>query len=315
MSSLFLTHTPAEGTLLAGTSRGDGSAAVLKRLGWRWSRQMECWYIPDSRDRHPQQNLINTTIARVEELGMAVDVDVTPGLRSAKEVEQDREARSAARLERLQAGAARSRIEAGHASRMATEVAGRMSTPQPVLVGHHSESATRRHYDSVTRSSRVAVEAEAKAASAESGMRAAEAALQRRDDPAYVGRQVLKLEADILGVSRLLGGSSRKLSNGTIETTPPAAGQIRTDLETQLGSLEDFLRYWKSRQETLREAAGIPALSRETVMAGDTVKYDGVWFKVLRANERTVTVSLGSSGSVRYSYGCIQDHRRAPAGS
>ncbi|WP_427004917.1 hypothetical protein [Pseudarthrobacter sp. H2] len=46
------------------------------------------------------------------------------------------------------------------------------------------------------------------------------------------------------------------------------------------------------------------------------MQYDGGWYAVLRASEKTVTVSLGKdSGSVRYSHSCLQDHRPNPARS
>jgi hypothetical protein len=309
MSSLFLTHTPADGSLLAGTSHGDGSAAVLKRLGWRWSRQMQCWYIPNSRDRHPQQNLITTTVERLEVLGLAVAFEVTQGLRSADQVESDRNARSTARAEHLQARAEGFRASAESAAQQAAATAQRMTTPQPILVCHHSERAMRRHYATVNRRSQAALEAEAAAGTAAD-------ARQHRSDPAYVGRQILNLEADIRGILRQLEGSSRKLSNGTIESIPAATGQLKVECEAQLEQLGDFLRYWKNRQEELRETSGIPAVSRASVSAGDVVLYDGAWYTVLRANEKTVTVSLGKdSGSVRYSYSCLQGHRPNPAGS
>lgn len=314
MSSLFLTHNPADGTLLAGTSRGDGSAAVLKRLGWRWSRQMQCWYIPNSRDRHPQQNLITTTVDRLGDLNLAADVEVAQEIRPADHVESDRDARSAARAEHLQAKAEGFRASAETAAKQATATAQRMTTPQPILVGHHSERALRRHYDTVNRSSQAALEAETKAVEAEGAANTAAAARQHRNDPAYIGRRILKLEADIRGIVRQLEGSARKLSNGTIESTPAATGQLKVDCEAQLEQLRDFLRYWKNRQEKIQDASGIPAPSRASVSAGDVVRYDGDWYTVLRANEKTVTVSLGKdSGSVRYSYSCLQDHRPNPA--
>jgi hypothetical protein len=65
---------------------------------------------------------------------------------------------------------------------------------------------------------------------------------------------------------------------------------------------------------TLR--ATVERASRATVSAGDLVQYDGDWYTVLRANEKTVTVSLGKhSGSVRYSYSCLQGYRPGPARS
>lgn len=50
---LFLAHCDTDGTLLDGTSHGDGIAEMIKPLGWRWSRQLEQWYLPHSRDHAP----------------------------------------------------------------------------------------------------------------------------------------------------------------------------------------------------------------------------------------------------------------------
>ena len=36
---IAITHTPATGTTLEGTTRGDGTNQLLKPHGWRWSRR------------------------------------------------------------------------------------------------------------------------------------------------------------------------------------------------------------------------------------------------------------------------------------
>ena len=59
--TLTIEHTEAEGTLLHGTSRGDGSAEVVKRLGWRWGRSIGMWFVPRSRDAAPKRPLIEQT--------------------------------------------------------------------------------------------------------------------------------------------------------------------------------------------------------------------------------------------------------------
>lgn len=174
MSSLSLTHTSADGTLLKGTSHGDGSARVLRRLGWRWNRQAQCWYIPASRGRHPQQNLISTTIERLEPLGLTTIVNL----------DADNQAFSS-------------------------------GPTAPQATGNHVQA-------------------------------------QPFSKPAEA-----------------------HLDGGTV-------------------------------------APGLTALSKETISAGDTVKHDGQWLKVLRANERTVTVLLREGGdTVRYSYLGLQGHRSA----
>jgi hypothetical protein len=46
MSAITLTHTPADGTLADGTSRGDSAGAVLKANRFRYSRNLGLWYLP-----------------------------------------------------------------------------------------------------------------------------------------------------------------------------------------------------------------------------------------------------------------------------
>ncbi len=56
--TIEITHTRREGTLIEGTSRGDGSSEILRlreygrtqRQPFRWSRNLDCWYLPHSRD-------------------------------------------------------------------------------------------------------------------------------------------------------------------------------------------------------------------------------------------------------------------------
>lgn len=171
MSSLSLTHTSADGTLLKGTSHGDGSARVLRRLGWRWNRQAQCWYIPASRGRHPQENLISTTAGRLEPLGLTMFVNL------------------------------------GADNQFSSE------PTAPQATGSHVQAQP---------------------------------------------------------------------------FSKPAAAQSGREIITPR----------------------LTALSKETISAGDMIKHDGQWLKVLRTNERSVTVLLGEGGNtVRYSYVGLQGHR------
>jgi len=62
MSELTIEHTDAEGTVLYGTARGDGSAEILKVHRWRWGRSIAAWYIPRSRDQAPMRARIKGTV-------------------------------------------------------------------------------------------------------------------------------------------------------------------------------------------------------------------------------------------------------------
>ncbi|MDN3056879.1 hypothetical protein PH213_20455 [Streptomyces sp. SRF1] len=47
---LSLVHSEEEGVVVRGTSRGDGSASVLKAAGFRWYRKGGFWYLPGTRN-------------------------------------------------------------------------------------------------------------------------------------------------------------------------------------------------------------------------------------------------------------------------
>lgn len=63
-----ISHTDVDGTMLEGTARGDGSAEVVKSLGWRWGRSIGSWFVPRSRGVPPKRELIERTAQADERL-------------------------------------------------------------------------------------------------------------------------------------------------------------------------------------------------------------------------------------------------------
>ena len=104
---ITLTHTHAEGTLVDGTARGDGSPPVLKPYRFRWSRTLGSWYLPHSRDRMAQRHTIDTARAALEAAGFEVTVDIDDTHRPTAEVEADRAQRMSDRAAALDAKAQR----------------------------------------------------------------------------------------------------------------------------------------------------------------------------------------------------------------
>ena len=86
---LTIIHAAAEGTLIEGTSRGDGTADTLKANGWRWSRALGSWYIPHSRDREPKIAIINRTAEQLTAAGFVVEISIDYERRAAAVVEAD----------------------------------------------------------------------------------------------------------------------------------------------------------------------------------------------------------------------------------
>lgn len=74
---LTITHSALNGTFIEGTIRGDGPDTVLKACGWRFSRNLGGWYLPQSRDRSPKTSAINHTIASLERAGLEVEIDTS----------------------------------------------------------------------------------------------------------------------------------------------------------------------------------------------------------------------------------------------
>ena len=89
---IAITHTPADGTILEGTTKGDGTNHILNSGGrhWRWSRNLEAWYIPRSRDTAPHTALITATAEQLRAAGHTVIIAIKGGHRTTAEVEADR---------------------------------------------------------------------------------------------------------------------------------------------------------------------------------------------------------------------------------
>ncbi len=93
---IAITHTPTDGTILEGTTRGDGTNQLLKPLTWRWSRQLAVWYLPASRDTAPRTAVITGTAEKLRAAGHEVIVAIDGRHRDPEVVEADRAAPGAA---------------------------------------------------------------------------------------------------------------------------------------------------------------------------------------------------------------------------
>lgn len=317
MTELHITHSATEGTLIEGTARGDGSAQVLKTHRWRWSRTLGAWYIPRSRDAQPDLRRIEATRDDLEGVGFTVAVTIDRGHRSTAEVETDRAERAQARAEALAEKAAQADAAAAGAEqdyRAALEVLPPFG--QPILMGHHSESRHRRQIEKARRRVEQAIDAGQHATRAHDRAQVADRATDRRYAPVTVANRIAALEAEARSLQRRLDGYTRTLftrADGIreVETTAPATGERREYCRQQLEAVTDQLAYWRSvraEQITAGEATGY---SRDTVAAGDTIRYRGQWYTVTRANAKTATVPSPFAGTWRIPWAEVQDHRPA----
>ncbi len=318
-ASLKLTHSAAEGTLLRDTTRGDASRDVLRGMyeGWDWGRSIGCWYIRHSRDREPNQRVIDLTAERLRAAGFEVEVEVDATLRPTAEVEADRAARMEARADRLDERA--QRLQGQSAARRASADAVFDAIPfgQPLQhPSHHSYKADRnrreRARDNLGKSFELAGQASEVARRAD----AAADHMERRENPVTVANRIQKLEAEIRDLERRQAGrltwqqEQDAIATGDRLVLVPPDGAYKTQLEARLVHVNEQLSYWREiRAQQIAEGAATN-YGPETVKRGDFVLFLGDWFVVVRANAKTATIPsmVGGGWTDTVPWQKIKDH-------
>lgn len=320
MSALTITHTHAEGTLIDGTAKGDGSAPILKTQRWRWSRTLGSWYIPQSRDRRARHPQIEATAAALRAAGFTVEVDIDDTYRPTAETEADKIVRQQARADALDAKA--DRKAAAAESAWSAERAAYRALPEggePVKVGHHSERRHRRAIDTAWNALGKAVEAERAAITARGRADAAAKTTDHRYAPVAVARRIDKLTAELRRLERARDGYTRTLYTNAqtgqkvVETHAPAGGEYRDRLLVEIDHTADELAYWQGVRDAQIAEGTATAYSRDVLVKGDRVLYVGRWHEVVRVNAKSVTVGslVGGSWTDRVPYREIRGLRDA----
>lgn len=316
MTELSITHTHAEGTLITGTTRGDGSAEILKNQRWRWGRSIGCWYIPRSRDTPAKRTVINATVTALEAAGFAVTVEVDNTPRPTAEVEADKLDRAQDRADALAAKAQRKDTAAATAWQR-SQAAGEALPPggEPIKVGHHSEGRHRRSIDKAWNAMGKAVEAEKTAQEAHRRAEAAAATVAHHHSPHQVATKITEAQTRIRAINRRLDGYTADRGTPYATEIPAATGPARDQALSDLTHAQQDLDYWQQIR-TEHIATGATAnYTREDIKPGDLIRYRRNWAKVARVNPKTVTIWHDESRKVtsdsRISYTAITDHKPA----
>lgn len=311
---LTITHTPEAGTLIEGTSRGDGTAEILKASGWRWGRSISAWYVPQSRDRLPKWWSINRAATALREVGHEVTVEVEETFRPTAEAEAATIDRQAARVDALDTKADRLAADADTAEAAARRAFDRLPEGgEPIKIGHHSETRHRNAIEKAHNAMGRSVEADREATRARARADVAAGTTEHRYAPGMVARRIDRLDTDIRGCTRKIEGSSHNFG-GYIETTAPAADAFRERLLTQRAQLEDQRDYWSAVREAQAAAGQVTIHSRDTIAKGDAIKHRFGWHVVTRVNPKSVTVALDWHDTTRpytVAYADVQGHRTA----
>jgi hypothetical protein len=288
---ITIRHTPAEGTLIEGSRKGDGAWEALAALrmqgqgNWRYSRDIGL-YLGQSRDQPAQKWKIDKAAAALRAAGHEVEIVIDDSAtRTFAEAEQDRYDRADARAG-YHYGVADKAARASDA-RFGAErrILGGIPPGQPILVGHHSEGRHRRDLARAEGHMRAGM-AEAERSDYHAGRAAAAESYQAgREDLPTTLRRIKKLEAERRQADRRLNGTGKAM-HGEDE---PATGAWRDQLTSQISSMDEQLAYWRAHVARLKEA-GAKVWGPGDFKKGDFARYRGRWLEVVRVNRKSVTV-------------------------
>lgn len=313
--SITISHTAAEGTLVTGDTRPHKD--TIKTHGLRWSRNIEAWYVRNSRDRHPDTGRIERLTASLREVGVEVTVEVDATPRPVADREADRADRADSRTEALEAKAERLDQRADALYNDYRQRAERIPFGQPILADHHSANRDRRYRERMIRKADQSFETRTAAESAGERAEAAEANQRHRLNGATTERRIDKLEAEQRQLQRKLDGRRRTVSKGTdgqpdyIERSAAATGDNRERFTHRLAEVEDELRYWRQHLAHLVETGQHRVWGPGDFVPGDYVRASGRWHEVLRVNRKSLTVPTPYSWTDTVPYDSVSDRRPA----
>jgi len=284
MSAISITHTPSDGTLADGTSRGDSAGPILRDHKFRYSRTLGMWYLRNSRDKSANTWQIERAATALREAGHSVEIEIdNDAVRPFAEAEAERVERAEARAERYAehadnaANRSESRYRAGH------QMLDAIPMGQPILVGHHSEQRDRAYRGRAVNHLETSFREADKATYWSGRAQAAGSYQDRRNNIGTTLRRIEKLEAEErFWANTLTTGHN---SSGWTTSTPESVAEINR----RLAKVREELEHWRATI-TAAEQSGIKIWSKEDFQKGDYARIGRHWYEVQRVNAKSLTV-------------------------
>ncbi len=279
--SLTLRHTRPEGTLVEGTSRGDGAGEILKP-DFRFSGTLDAWYIRGSRDRAADHWKINRAVAALRTALWTVTVEIDETPRAFAEAENERYERAEDRADYHADAAGRAAGRSDARWDAARQIMSHIPPGQPILLGHHSEGRHRRDLARADSHERRSVEEAGKADyHAERAQAAGRYETGRKNLPTTL-RRIKELKARSARIERNL--ADRIIGPLTWEET-----RWRDSRQADLVQLADEIAHWE-KHVAEREAAGEKVWGPPDFEPGDIVRLGSISTTVVRVNAKSLTV-------------------------
>lgn len=236
----------------------EGTRAILKGQGWRWSGAAGKW----------------------RKAGLLTKLPELPGYEYEEAGAADY---SAERAEYYESRADRATERANAAHSRADAIAGMIPFGQPILVGHHSERRHRRDLGKIEADMRKAIEEREKAGRLNYRAEAAERHQSEKQDPGAIARRLEKIRQDLANTERIIANYRPAETREDWELV----GATITPLE-EYERRRAVLKQEITRLEVALEVAGgIPADSTD-LQKGDLILIHGHLVEVIRVNKKTI---------------------------
>ena len=310
---ITIRHTHEAGTIVEGSTRGDGVYEIARANGFTYRRTVGI-FIMGSRDRVARRWQINAAAEALRVAGHEVEVAIDDTPRDRGTVLADQAERLDGRRERLDARAERWEGKA-EASRAASDrLTENIPFGQPILVGHHSE---KRHRRTLERAQNLMFRSvDEQRAADELGRRAAAVGtnLDHSARPSVTARRIKETESELRVIERNLTGYERRHLDHAgnpymIENHEPASGEYRAQLEARRALLEERLTFDRAQLAAAVASGAYTLHNAETVHVGDVVRAWSGWRKVLKVNRVTVACESGYSWTDKIKYTDIREVR------
>jgi hypothetical protein len=322
---ITITHSAAEGTILAGlskpeTRKGGPVRAILDAQAWTW-RPSPGWFQRQSHDRPARMGRIHDTANRLRALGYEVDVSIDESPRVMIEQEAERAEHMQARAEKLDGRAAQLHTEGAARQEQAGRFFASIPLGQPLMPDHHSYPADRNRRDRERDRLRRGMETEAAGDRAAAKAGSAAGHMDKRYAPQAVTNRIARLEAEASKLRLYLdeGDYEGAVPRGRgqpdqVVRSPITDPQRRARIETQLVDVQQQLAHWRGvRQQQIAGGAARRDYGPDDVAGGDYVRVRGRWRRVVRVNRKSLSVETGYSWTDRVPYREVTAVRRPEA--
>ncbi|MGR6915349.1 DUF3560 domain-containing protein [[Actinomadura] parvosata] len=297
---ITIKHTHEDGTLIYGTSKGDGVYEIVKKWehgGFKFFPSIRMIGLRNSRDRIADRWSINKAAEALRQAGFEVEVEIDDTPRDRAQVLADKADRLEDRRDRLEAKADRHASAAAAAHDRAHQISEQFQAGQPILVGHHSEGRARADRKRMDWAMRTSIAENGKAQSAAERANAVGRQMRHSARPGTTARRIERAEAELRGIQRSLDGYQRIHRDHAgnpfyIETRDAAEGDYRDQLLARKAQLENQLEYDRAQLKAAIDAGEYVEYSRANVHAGDRLWAWGYNGLVIKVNTKTVQVDF-----------------------